>query len=132
MKPLPIKTMLNANASFQDLKGQAALAWHIDEYTALEVVAKTANINTDLYDAIGLSLFMGLDGFSMSVYIANKQQATNGKRQVRSVMIDLKRKEFFSMVKDLSITLFDPHTNHDQEYEYTGEDSLENFIVDED
>lgn len=129
MDKLNITAMLNPHASYKDMSGKAELAWHIDELSALEIVGKKAKINTNLYEVIGISLFMSLNGFGMSLYIADRKRLANGKQKVKSVGVDLERKDFLAMVKDLSIKLFDPHINHDESYEYYGEDSLENFSL---
>jgi len=125
-----IDAMLDPNASYRDLEGQAQLAWDL-EHTALQVVADKCKIDTNRYDVIGIGIMFAELDFFLNLYIADKNQLRNGKRRVRSILTEMKYKEFFKLVKDLSITLFKPYDEYEKIYQYEGEAEIENVKKDD-
>ncbi|GAA3969146.1 hypothetical protein [Mucilaginibacter dorajii] len=124
-----IDNMLNPNASYNDLEGKAQLSWDIDESMGLETVAKKCNIDTSRYEAIGLSLGFHQESFYLNLMLADRQPLPNGKRKVNSVLTDISYEDFFGLVKELDVNLFERFVNHRELYQYGGEEDIDNVTI---
>lgn len=121
--------MLSPQASYTDLAGKAALAWDVDEHSALIDVAKKCNIDTLTYEPIGMRISLTRNGFNMTLYLAKQSFEHSGKRRVKSVLTNMKHDEFYSFAKNLNISLFKPNEEYNELYEYTGEENLSEVVL---
>ncbi|MDO3643849.1 hypothetical protein [Mucilaginibacter sp. L3T2-6] len=129
MSLLNIETMLSPQASYTDLAGKAALAWEVDEHSALIDIAKKCNIDTQTYEPIGIRLSLSGQGFSLNLYLAKRTREPSGKRRVKSVLTNMTHNDFYQFAQNLNIALFNPYEEYDKLYEYEGEDNLSEVIL---
>ena len=114
---------IKATANYQDLEGQAALSWASTGHGDLEKIAVFQQIDVDKYRIHGINIFFSLHGISISFYISSLK---NDDKQIRKVLTNITREDFFKFVDDFSIELF-PRYTIVEGYSYEGEVDIENL-----
>ncbi|MCF6133456.1 hypothetical protein [Flavobacterium wongokense] len=103
---------MKASVQYDDFVGTAAA--DISDHTNLKKFLEAKNVDTERYQAIGVSFYCGYSRFfSASVICIDNEQSTAENKYIVKMGFDIDKDEFFNLFKRFNVIISQKHGGYE-------------------